>query len=240
MEKIMALPKLKHPIYEIEIPGEKEKYKARSMLVREEKLLLMAKEAGKREDFVQAIMQVVNNCVSNLKSIEELPYYKIEYLFLKLREYSISNVSKLSFRDHDDDKVREFPVDLSKVELKRYPEYNENVDLGDGIVIKLKAPSVKLLTSPDYYAALEKGQGFEYMLVHCIDKIFEKDSVTPAKDVPMNEMLEFIDQIPSKHYEAFKTFFNSLPHLYYEISYTNNNNVKREIKLSTLEDFFIF
>lgn len=237
----MALPKIKHPLFDVEIPGE-EKYKVRSMLVREEKILLMAKESDDRKDKLNSIMQIVNNCTQGIKNIEDLPLYKIEWLFLKIREYSISDITKVSFRDHGDEKVREFPITLSKVELSRPEEFNPSIDLGDGIAIILKAPTIKLLTSDEYAKKLEESPAaaLEYSLMQCIDKIFQGDKAYDPKKSSPEELKEFIDNIPSKAYEDIQKFFDSIPHLNYDIKYINDQGVEREIKLRNLEDFFTF
>jgi hypothetical protein len=58
----MAFPKIDHPLYDIEIPSSKKKYKFRPMLVKEEKITLTAKESKEYTDIFQAIRQIVNNC----------------------------------------------------------------------------------------------------------------------------------------------------------------------------------
>ena len=59
----MALPRVATPTYELNIPSTKEKVKFRPFLVKEEKILLMAQESGQPNVFVDAITQVLNNCV---------------------------------------------------------------------------------------------------------------------------------------------------------------------------------
>ena len=58
----MALPKLMHPVFELKIPSTKQAVKFRPFLVKEEKLLLMAKQSGEQKDIVNVLKQVINNC----------------------------------------------------------------------------------------------------------------------------------------------------------------------------------
>ena len=58
----MSLPKISYPVNSINVPSLKKAFKFRPFLVKEEKLLLMAKESGVDTDVLQAIKQVVNNC----------------------------------------------------------------------------------------------------------------------------------------------------------------------------------
>ena len=58
----MQLPKIDYPTINIAIPPEKKQYMFRPMLVKEEKLLLMAKVSEEPTDILSAIKQVVTNC----------------------------------------------------------------------------------------------------------------------------------------------------------------------------------
>ena len=57
----MALPKIQHPTILIKVPPANKEYTFRPMLVKEEKLLLMAKTSEDDTDILSSIKQVVNN-----------------------------------------------------------------------------------------------------------------------------------------------------------------------------------
>ena len=59
----MALPKINHPLFDVTVPSTNKKIKIRPMLVKEEKILLMAKSGGDARDALSAVKQVVNNCI---------------------------------------------------------------------------------------------------------------------------------------------------------------------------------
>ena len=58
----MSLPKIEHPIFKIKIPSTKKEVRFRPFLVKEEKILLIAKTSEQENDILLAIKQVVNNC----------------------------------------------------------------------------------------------------------------------------------------------------------------------------------
>jgi hypothetical protein len=210
------------------------------MVVAEEKILLMAKESNERADQINAIMQVVNNCILTKGfKVSDLPYYKLEYLFLKIREQSVSNIARVSYRDQEDDKVRDFVVNLADVQLMCLEERSNKIVLGDDIVMTLKYPSVKLYTSKDFYDKKPEDL-MEFLLTNCIDKVFEGDKAHDPKTAGEGELKEFINSIPSKQYEEIQNYFSGIPTLYYKVEYTNDNGTKREIELKTLDDFFTF
>ena len=118
----MALPKLTHPMFDVVVPSSKKVIKIRPMLVKEEKILLMAKTSDDPSEILSAVKQVVNNCIVDSDiDVEKFPLFDVEYIFIKIRSYSVSNISKVSYRDNEDNKVYDFEVDLEKVNVV-FPE----------------------------------------------------------------------------------------------------------------------
>ncbi|MDV7396598.1 hypothetical protein RZS08_34700, partial [Arthrospira platensis SPKY1] len=81
----MELPKLSVPTKEITIPSSGKTIKIRPFLVREEKLLLMAKESGSLSDISYAMMGVIQSCVGKGVNINHLEYFDLEYILLQLK-----------------------------------------------------------------------------------------------------------------------------------------------------------
>jgi hypothetical protein len=116
------LPKIEHPIHKIKIPSTKKEVGFRPFLVKEEKLLLMAKESETPSDILSTIKQIINNCCLDPKfDINKLAIFDLEYIFLRLRAISVDNNVKVTYRDNEDQKLYDFDIPLNKVEIK-YPE----------------------------------------------------------------------------------------------------------------------
>ena len=92
------LPKIDVPIFELTLPSTGKQIRYRPFLIKEEKLFLMAAEASDIKTVVDAIRQVINNCCLDEIDVEKLPIYDIEYIFLKLRARSISEIVNLKYR----------------------------------------------------------------------------------------------------------------------------------------------
>jgi hypothetical protein len=230
-----SLPKTKHPIFDEKLPSTGKPIKYRQMLVREEKILLMAKSSGDNADINRAIKQVVNNCLLD-QNIDLLTTFDIEYMFIKIASGSIGNVVDLVFIDKEDEKEYEFQVDLDKVEIK-YPEKIESqVKISDDLAISLKYPPASLF---DEKLVAEKSEdAYEFLAAKCIDKIFSEEDVYIASDYSTDELIEYVKDLTPKEYNKVKAFIASTPHLYHEINYQNSKGTERKIVLSTLSDFF--
>ena len=59
----MPLPKIKQPTFDLIVPSTKKKVKVKPMTVKEEKALLIAKSSNDNRDHIEAIKQIVNNCL---------------------------------------------------------------------------------------------------------------------------------------------------------------------------------
>jgi hypothetical protein len=232
----MALPKLNHPTFDLEIPSKKTKIKFRPMLVREEKILLMAKQSGQYGDILTAIKQVVNNCVLEKKfDIDKVTMFDLEWLFLKLRAMSVNNIAKVAYQDAQDGKVYDFDIDLEKIEIKMPAEIDNTVKVNSTLTIIMKYPEAALYSDPKF---AQEQQDIDYFLIKTIDKIVDEDKIVlPELEEEVN-LKEFIANLPLPAYEKIKTYWAGIPHLYHKIEYENSLGNKREIVLSTLNDFF--
>ena len=124
----MALPKVNIPIIELTIPSIKKLVKFRPFLVREEKILLIAQQSGSDTDILNALKQIINNCVQEPNfDVDDLTTFDLEYMFLKIRAKSVENIVKLKYFDHEDEKTYEVDVDLDKIEVEFDPKNNKKI-----------------------------------------------------------------------------------------------------------------
>ena len=94
----MALPKLNVPVYEAVLPSTEKVIKYRPFLVKEEKILLTAMEAGEDSAMIPAVKQIIRNCIEGEIDVERLPTFDIEYLFLRLRAKSVGEKATLGLK----------------------------------------------------------------------------------------------------------------------------------------------
>jgi len=231
------LPKIDYPLYKIKVPSLKKEYMFRPFLVKEEKLLLMAKESDNPADVLSAIKQIINNCSTDPKfEVNKLALFDIEYMFLKLRAISVDNKVKVSFKDKEDEKVYDFDVNLDDVEIKFPTKIENNIKITDKSGIIMKYPSATLYDDQEFLN-LEKDHMFE-LIIRCIDSIYYEDNVFNSKDYKKQELNDFLEGLDIKTFEKVQNFLLSVPKIEYKINYKNSMEHDREIVLSSLNDFF--
>jgi hypothetical protein len=232
----MALPKVKHSIHEFKIPSTSKKQTFRQFLVREEKILLMAKSSEDSADIFRAMKQIVNNCcMDDSFDIDKLSVFDLEYLFLKLRSISVSNIVKVSYRDNDDERIYDFEIDLDKIEVE-FPENVEKViKITDSMGIVMKWPAASIFDDKDYF---KTNSAYYELILRCIDKIYDGEDIYEASDYSNKDVEEFLDDCNVATLEKIQAFMSNTPRLYHKLEYKNSNGKDRVIELTSLTDFF--
>ena len=232
-----SLPKIDYAVYKIKVPSLKKEFQFRPFLVKEEKLLLMAKESENSSDILSAIKQIINNCSMDPKfDVNKLAVFDLEYVFLKLRAISVDNMVKVSYKDNEDQKVYDFEIDLNKIEVI-FPEKTENnIKITNKSGIVMRYPSAELYDDKDFLN-LEKDYMFE-LIVRCIDTIYYEDQVYSSKDYKKEDLNEFLESLDIKTFDKIQQFLLSVPRMEHKIQYKNSLGNDREIVLSSLNDFF--
>ena len=232
----MALPKISHPTFEIEIPSTKQKVRYRPFLVKEEKILLIAQQSNDLKDTMFAVKQVLQNCSLDPVDIEDLTTFDIEYYFVKLRSKSVNNIVTLRYRDLEDDKVYEFEVDLETIEVQFNSEHENSIQINDNTLLLLKYPKMNAISS------IKEGDSETDvvfgLLRHCLDKLIQgKQEYDFANETP-EDIDEFIMSMDVGNFSKLQKFFDTMPKLRHTIEYTNSLGSKRTIVLENLNDFF--
>jgi hypothetical protein len=235
---ILPLPKIQHPLFDVEVPSTKQHIKIRPMLVREEKILLIAKESEDDIDIFTAIKQVVNNCIVDDINVDELALFDLEYIYLKIRAVSVDNMIKLAFRDSVDNQVYEFDVDLNEVKVKFPEKVEKKILINETMGVLLRYPSAALYGNKEVAKIEDVSERMNKMIIDCIDKIFDDEMVYKAKDHTEKELMEFLDELPIEKFNMINEFIANMPVMRHELKYTNKEGTEVVIVLSTLNDFF--
>ena len=243
----MAIPKIDLPTYKLELKSIGKEVTFRPFVVKEEKILLMALESRDYETSLDAIKQIVRNCVLNELDIESLPLYEIEYLFLNLRARSIGEIVSLQYVCENvvqtaDSKKKckakmELDVDLLKVAVDHKPVDNI-IPLSNGIGIKLNYPTISI--SKVLMEKLKSEDAPIEILKQCTEYLYDENQVYKINEMMQGEFEEFINNLTTEQYRKIKKFFMSMPILRYENQLVCGKCGKAHtIKLEGLLDFFV-
>ena len=238
----MPLPKISTPTYELVLPSSMETIKYRPFLVKEEKLLLIALQSNNQKEITNAIKTVIKECVltKGIK-VDSLPTFDIEYLFLNIRGKSIGEKIEVNLICPDDE-VTEVKKEIYLDEIKVLidDENNNTIDLGDGLKLLLKYPSLDEFVKSNFEVeGVDNVERSFDLIASCIDKIYNDEEVWQGKDSSQKELKEFIDQLSSAQFKEIEKFFETMPKLSYTTKIKNpNTKVESEVVLEGLSSFF--
>ncbi len=233
----MALPKINVATYELNLPSSNEIVKFRPFLVKEEKILLMAMEGGETKDMMNAIKQIIGNCVSSPKlNIEELPLFDLEYVFVKLRAKSIGEKTKLGLKCEECDATTEVEVNIDEVEIVKGENHDPKIQLTDDVGVVLKYPRIDMMEGIGNLNNIEEGFA---VLRKSIEMIFSGDEVYEAKDHSEKELDDFLNSLTRDQFQKIQDFFDGLPKLKKDVKWNCSGCQKeREVTLEGMNAFF--
>lgn len=234
----MGLPVIKHPTFELTIPSTKQKIKYRPFLVKEEKILLLAQSSDNVKDMIQAIKQILNNCiVQGDVNLDILPSFDIEYMFLQLRANSVNSIATLEFRDPETEKSHKAEVNLLNIDVTFPKKPIKSVTIGENITMSLRYPTY------DDIATIESDSPAEstlQLIKICADKVYSgEDKVDSLSDYTDEEVQEFLESLRGDALTDVQKFFEQMPKLEHTIEYGEEKN-KKSHTFSGIADFFSF
>lgn len=245
----MALPKINTPLFELNLPSTGVGVKYRPFLVKEQKILLMAMESDDQKAMMIAIKQIINNCAVDFADVDKLPLFDLEYFFLKLRAKSIGEEIDLNLRhpngvnkdEQQCDHTTRFKLNLMDVNVEKKLDHVDNILLDEesGIGIKMKYPTSEFAESMDITGAKTQIDIASDAIIACIDFIYDKDNVYPAKDHTKKELVDFIENLSEAQFQKVSSFFDTMPKLKHTINWKCTGcGVEDEVELEGLANFF--
>jgi len=234
----MALPKVVAPTYELELPSNGKKIKYRPFLVKEEKVLLIAMDSGDDKQITQAVVDVINSCVTSRIKIEDLPSFDLEYVFLKIRAASVGEEITVNVVCLDDNKTKvQHTININDVKVFKPKGHTEKVMINKNVGVIMKYP--KLDHFIEFGVRGETDMDGLDIIVGCIDQIFDGEDVTESSDCTPKELKEFIESLTQRQFNKVSKFFETMPKLQHKFDVVNPNTKKSSTyTLEGLQSFF--
>ena len=239
----MSLPKLNVPVYETVLPSTEKVIKYRPFLVKEEKVLLTAMEDGKTETIMNAVKQVLKNCIQSKIDLDKLPTFDLEFLFLRLRAKSVGEEVTIGLKPWGCpqnngelcNKTTEVKVNLEEVKVIKDEKHTSKIMLDDNVGIKMRYPDISKIDS-------DMGDNFETgmrMVKDSIDMIFTSEETHERDTISETELNDFIDSLNTEQFVRIKEFFDTMPQLKHTAKYTCSTcGEEKETTITGLNSFF--
>lgn len=232
----MALPVLKQTLFEFNLPSTGQLIRFHPFTVAEEKILLMAQAADDTQSKIQAIKQIITNCTvepANL-DVEKLASFDIEYFFVQLRAKSVSNIVEAEIKlGEQSQKVN---IDLNMIKVHNKAEKKLLISEEEGIGVTLNFPTFETILTAQKQAD-NPDAAFD-MFRDLIETVYTPDEVFDVKQHPKKELDDFLDSLDLHQLEKVQEWINSLPYVYIDVPYKDDEGQQKTIQLRGLESFF--
>jgi len=232
----MALPKLANATYDLTLPSTGEKVEYRPFLVKEEKILMMAQQSGETSDILRGVEKIIDACTFNKLSVNKLPMFDLEYIFLQLRSKSIGAEVDVNVTCPDDMKTR-VPVKINLEDITVHKEvgHDSNIKLTDTIGIIMDYPrvdTVNIFKDDDAETAFE-------IIKDCVRQVYDAENVHDKNDMDAGELNEFLESMSHDQFVKVQEFFETMPKVKHSVKVKNpNTEVESEVVLEGLNSFF--
>lgn len=242
----MSLPKIAVKNYTTTLPVSKKRVTYRPFLVKEQKILLSAVEETRNNKNVNEVQShllnnfknVMSNCIVSSKiDMDSLSVVDFNYLFLQIRiassgesvtvMYTCECETKQEIKIHLDDIKVEFP---SK-ELESTIQITDDV----GIIIGLPKIGVTRSISSGGDNQIDK---LVKIIASSITSIYDKENVYDTNTQTLEDVVEFVESIPTDKIEDIKSFFETVPYIEYKTK-VNCPKKKETLVIREIEDFFL-
>ena len=228
------LPLIQAPTFKTVIPSTGHEVMMRPFVVKEEKILLLAKQSNDKDQIFLSVQQVVQNClIDHEYDVSKLPFFDVEYLFIQLRLNSIGDSITFKMVDDETDKEVEASVDLNDLEVVG-GDVTTQVEISQDTFINFKYPTMKDLSKLDTDSEVSS---FFDLLKHCIDTVIHEDTVYDFDLYGDEEKNQFIESMSMEHLNKCKEFVSSLPSIQITAKWKSGKEVKEKI-IKGMNSFF--
>ena len=233
----MALPKLNTQSFELTVPSTDEKIKYRPFLVKEEKVLLQAREGSQAEQF-DALTDVIQSCTFNKIDVKKLPSFDIEYLFLKVRAKSVGEKVTLNLAFPGDENVKvPTVIDLMKLEVHMGDDHTNKVDLTDSVSVIMQYPTMATFSGVDV-TKMTSDNAIK-LTMDCIYQIIDGVETYEAADISDKELREFLENLTQEQFTKIQNFFVTMPRVKHTATLTHPKTKKKgKVTIEGIQSFF--
>lgn len=236
------LPTLAQKTVSIKLPVSEKKVKIRPFTVKEQKNLLLAVdqsetlEGKELENFlIGEFKSILKACILESPiEMEDLTVADFTYLMLQLRSISVGESANLRYTCPCKTKI-DFSFDIDDVVLRNKKDnYEQNIKLDENIFITMDLLKVRDVAE---IADNDPNEILLNTIIKSIVKIYNNETVYETKDVPMEDMKDFVEQIPIEKINEIEKYFEQTPYLAYERNMDcPDKTIKMEV--TNISDFF--
>tara|TARA_R110000851_G_scaffold118032_5_gene245197 strand:+ start:399 stop:1109 length:711 start_codon:yes stop_codon:yes gene_type:complete len=229
--KLVDMLKSEIPEYTVTVNSKKMKF--RPFLVKEEKNLLLVVEEGEMTDVMRAIKNVLESCFEDLDT-NNIALAEAEYLFLKLRQRSVSETLELLYRPGGGKTPSKVSINLNDIACpKRTKKTGGKIKITDKIAVSLKDITLDDVIRESVNIYTPNREESIKIISMMIDTVTMDEEVLSYTDISAKDRLDFVEAMTENQFSKLVAYAKDAPIL----SYTYEKD-DVDFTLTGLNDFF--
>ena len=207
--------KVTTPTYDEEVPSTRKKCKISPFKVGDEKVLLLASEAGENKQMINALKSVIKNC-SDIEDIDELAAFDLEYLFIKIRSVSVGESSNIGVKCTECEANNEIKIDLSSIEVKRNKDHKNTIRITDSLGFEMKYTNIDDVGNVDPSNVDDMLE----IIARSVKTVFSGDETISIGEDEIEDLKGILDSLTTDQFLSIQDFFTSAPKVQKDINFT--------------------
>ena len=212
----MNIPVVKVPTFTMTLPVSGETIDFRPFLVKEEKILLLAKETNTMEAAIHSIVDIVETCTFNKMKVDDYSLADTQYAFLQIRGKSIGEEIELYLMCGECSHKHPSTISIIDFTVSTTPKTNKLIEVDSTVKVELSYPKIQ------HYVSLfetDNDDAVYDVVVECIKKIYTDDEMFVNTKETYGEVRTFIDNLTPDQFEKFEEFFTHMPILHKKLEF---------------------
>jgi len=219
------------------LPSDGREVKFRPFLVKEQKVLMLAKEGENSEESLETVKNMIHDVTFEKVDANDLAMVDLEWLFIQIRSKSVGETAtvKMKCQENDCSGTGDAIINFEEVEVHgEVPDSTVMLSDDVGVVLRLLR-----VGDTKGVAEMPENEVIFYLLNKSIERIFDADSVYERTDITDEDVDEFIENLTFAQLGLLSEYFEKTPKLRKEIEFkcelcsTQQNRV-----LEGLQNFF--
>ena len=222
----MALPILNNAtLHEMTIPSTGKTVSYRPYLVKEEKILLQAKESNDEKTQQKAMLKLIEACVEDI-DVNALTTFDVEYIFLMLRSKSSGETIELEWKCGSCDIDNNINVNLDDVHMsKDIDSVNKIIELTKDVSVEMKFINYNNMINMLSTKATQDDTAEAFkMIKQTILSVNTEEERIIFDDESIKDQDAFIDSLSSDQFAKISGFISDeMPSVVYDKKHSCSN-----------------
>lgn len=233
----MKLVRPELPRHSIILPSTKRAMTFRPLLVKEEKVLLMALESGDETEMLRAVRNMVAGCMEiDPDEVRKMCQFDLEYLLLQIRAKSVKEVATPGFQCPECEKYTTVEIPLDKIIVDFPAESGLLIRLGDHMCFRMR-----YLNLQDGETKIaETAEKLLDAIANCVVSItIDETTHTVGSDITLEEVKDFFDGLTQDEFAKILAFFQNPPSISYPFDFKCKHcQHERKMEVRGIKSFF--